>query len=137
MANYWLSGWIAEFLHGYRFYITLSPVPVPFPVCRGRGSCKFDLNRLPTTGYLGRLLNFFTASASTLLLHPFPFPFPFPYVVAEVHVRLTSITQSFTNYWLSGQIAEFLHRYHFYITASPVPVPVPVCRGRGLRKGFT
>ena len=47
-----------------------------------RGPHKVDLNRLPTTAYLGGYLNSFIVTASALLLHRFLIP----YVAAEVHV---------------------------------------------------
>ena len=111
-TDYWLAGQIAEFLHRYRFFITVSPVPV----CPSRGSCKVDLNRLPTTGYLVGLLNSFTTTASTLLFHPFQFL----YVTVEVHVR-GSHKVDLNRLPTTGYLGSLNSLYN---TASPGPGPV-------------
>ena len=85
-----------------------------------QGSCKVDLNRLPTTGYLGGLLNSFIATASSLLFHPFLFPFLFLYVVAEVHIR-GSHKVDLNHLPTTGYLGSL---NSFYNTASPVPGPV-------------
>ncbi len=69
---------VAESLNSFTAIVsTLLPHLFPFLYVAAKvhvmGSCKVYLNRLPTSGYLGRSLNSFTATASTLLLNPFMF----------------------------------------------------------------
>ena len=83
-----------------------------------QGSCKVDLNRLPTTGYLGGLLNSFTDTASTLLLNPFMFmsnsfnnsasTLLIP-VAAEGHVRLSSYVAAEVHVRLTLYVAAEVH----------------------------
>ena len=78
---------IAESLNSFTaivFTLLLHMFPFPYVAAEVHvmGSCKVDLNRLPTTGYLGGSLNSFTATPSALMLHRFLFP----YVPAEVQV---------------------------------------------------
>ena len=92
---------IAESLNSFTAIVSILLLHLfPFPYVAAEvhvmGSYKVDLNRLPTTGYLGESLNSFTATASTLLLNLFMFSYVEflqcshevkLYVAVEVHVR--------------------------------------------------
>ena len=111
---------IAELLNSFTAIIsTLLLHMFPFPYVAGEvhvmGSCKVDLNCLPTTGYLGGSLNSFTATASTFLLNPFMSSYVEFLQCYRFYITDSPFNRLPTTGYLGG--SEFLHGYHFYISA--------------------